>query len=207
MTRRAAYDGIVRYSLSDNASDEAIDAQQSRTLINNASHYAEEDGQVLIAYPGHTYGSYSASFTTSSITNVVSFGPFHLRLKPNRSTYKIRVRMYGLYGTNTCKVWVVVAPRALAPLYAVSGAVNGVYGNPTASAAWIDTYDTNGTASTIIEYARANPDEEHQTYDELGGNETSAKFFTTDISVLVQGVSGSGTFGLYQLYAAETFGA
>lgn len=124
-------------------------------IVNNYNHYADLHGQVRAHWSARSGGPGKAPYleaSSTSWTNVLTVGPFPLAMRPDGSSYRVRIRV----GANVDNVLspgrvAVILSTPFAPTAApgdvLAGAVSGRI--PTDRVWYTDTQFTNTTAAFI----------------------------------------------------------
>lgn len=89
--------GQILFEDAEHDNDEAFDTLFMRMVVNNANHLADENAQVLVAFPPTADGS-GESITPAVVDTkerIATFGPFWMRVRSNGAPYKLRARVHG----------------------------------------------------------------------------------------------------------------
>lgn len=188
------------------------DTYLAQTLANNASHMADQAGQVRVAWVTDT--AVGGNFRQPSLVadapslsvweRVATFGPFPVR-RVAGNAYRLRARVAGFVGVSGNADFRVVwsAPGAArADLLTVGGNTFEVTGVVATTPAWLgdavlelsraDIYAASSRLSTRLTLASAEG--------------TSVNMTLTTLEVWVRNNSGASVAEVSGLYAAEYFG-
>jgi len=140
--------GTVRFDDADHDNEEALGVVLARCTMNNLNHLADSCGQVLIASPPAANGDgVLRQSDTLEPTLVAEYGPFPLRIKPDASSYVVRVRLRARLGTaGTVPVFVVLhTSRMSAPSQVVDTTQSHVeeFSLTSTTSAWLTPIGAN----------------------------------------------------------------
>jgi hypothetical protein len=204
MTASSLYTGIIAYDQANHAADDPLSVDVGLALANNALHFADQAGQVRIAWDTVTGSELQAAAATgTTYTDILpKLPPFPLRLRPDGSTYAIRMRLGG-YSTDGTSVTI----RAVLGNVGSSRArINDVFGNvadfttTSTSNAWRD--ESGGSGWTVLEFPAAEVRTVSREIVTRSNTREMASIALFELQVFVA-TAGATKARLSGLYAAE----
>lgn len=201
MTASSLYTGIIRFNELYHRRDRPVSVDAGLMLANNALHFADQAGQVRIAWDIGTGDELQAAAATgTTYTDILpKLPPFPIRLRPNGSTYAIRMRLGG-YSTDGTSV---TFRAVLGNVGTGRARLNDVEGNvadfttTSTSNAWRDV--NGGSGWTVLEYPASEvATVARQVITRSGDREmTSIALFELQVFVATVGATKARLSGLY----------
>lgn len=205
-----------------------VDALVADAIVNDLHHYADESAQVLAAWSATLtaadasaagYLSITTPVATTSIVPIISW-PVQLRLKPDGSSYLVRVRVGGCSANAAATAVFYVALSAytqdLVDGVAAAVATPGDHlfktsGTTSTSAAWLaGTSQGSNAWTTLIQASKSQVQRwttTGATVTDLGGTNVAYTYVNAMLTVLAQTSNTSYLPKLHGFYAAEYVGS
>jgi len=205
----------------------AADARHVRDIVqNNALHWADESGQVLVNFvqTSLSFDAGGGGFAENPVEynewrHVVSFGPFPVRLRQNGDTYRFRIRVAGSTpNEGNGKIRVVVCPQTEAS-GAVQLSTDYVFETATLGAddptpRWLTGASLGSNAWTTMIYAPASVTSDWltttSTLTNVSGNAVSVEQCLVSFNVFTYTTTSTASdepgVSLDGLYIAEYIG-
>ena len=203
------HEGVIRYEIAQLDTDEPVDTAHARILINNALHFADEAGQVLVAFPPISGRSMeSVPNVVSTWTRITAFGPFALRVQSDGTPYPVVVQLAGVTsGAGPVTFRVALTPDddddERAEILAAGDNTSDASTSST-TLAWL----TMGTSPITLTPAKASAmTQTLSTIDAVGGDPVSVRVCLCRVAVWGQYTGSKSQPILHGLYAREYIGA
>ena len=210
MTVTSKHEGLIAYDPAELVAQDAFDVSQSQALANNANHFADSCGQVLVDWAEDAAPLTPSVVTIDTWQPIESWGPFNLKVREDGSAFPIRVRVAargGNTGANTIRVRVAVCAPGRERIEIVEGGDNVHEARATSSSsAWLTPFSG---FSTLLNLSRAKTEGcmvGGPVLDGVGGSYVSQYFCEAVITVWGYTPSAQEPVQLVGLYCAEWTG-
>lgn len=201
---------FIRITAAQAAENDPCDAVIARDcIVNNAAHIADEAGQVRVAWIARD-GEYISTGTHDvayDFTHVVSYGPFPLSIRSDRTSYRMRIRLRGHYSGSSGDAYLVLSGDS-----DVTQAIQNVTGN-AASFSVVSTTDgwvTPDGGSNTIYMSEAQVSAATgviSTLDAVGGSPYQAAICTAYVHVYASTGVATDQIRITGVEAAEFIGS
>lgn len=106
---------FIRITAAQAAENDPCDAAIARDcIVSNSAHLADEAAQVRVAWIArdNEYISTGTHDVAYDYTHVISYGPFPLSIRADRSSYRMRIRLRGHYSGSSGNAFIVLSGGA-----------------------------------------------------------------------------------------------